>query len=262
MHEDRRDPTARWLDQKTAVDRDGRRRGGILTSDALVAGSRVLASVSSPQTPLPSSSIPKYVTRLRTFDDLRAESSSFSTRMVEFQQLVLPPSMYPSSFKNGTWLWGYQINVSLPLSSQDFTYNPATGAPLRGGDDQPPAIVRLVSPATGTIAPGVQPAKKRQLVIFEQDTFAGVNSNPPSNGPLEDLLNNSRWKGLRDGTSIPIPGSVLDQQGQGIWQTELPRWARPSSGSCSTPHPTRTRSTSTSSSSRCSTGRASTSSTT
>ena len=116
-----------------------------------------------------------------------------------------------------------RIDVNLLLSSQDNTFNPARGGTLRGGANQPPAIVRLANPATGTIAPGVSVAKKRQLVIFEQDTFPGVSSNPPSNGPLEDLLNNSRWKGLRDGTSTPIAGSVPDQQGQGIWQTELPR---------------------------------------
>jgi spore coat protein A, manganese oxidase len=116
-----------------------------------------------------------------------------------------------------------KINVSLPLSSQDNTFNPAApGAHLRGGRNQEPAIVRLANPSNGTIASGVHVDKKRQMVIFEQDTFADV-TNPNCNGPLEDLLNNTRWKGLHDGTSTPIPGSVPDQQGQGIWQTELPR---------------------------------------
>jgi spore coat protein A len=116
-----------------------------------------------------------------------------------------------------------RIRVVNPLSSQDNTYNPATGAPLRGGAGQLPAIVRLANPATGTIAAGVSLAKTRQMVIFEQDTVAGVTSTPPSAGPLEDLLNNSKWKGVRDGTSTPIPGSMPDQQGQGIFMTELPR---------------------------------------
>ena len=115
-----------------------------------------------------------------------------------------------------------KINVSLPLSSRDQTFNPASGGSLRGGANQPPAIVRLANPTTGTIASGVQVNKKRQLVIFEQDTFAGV-TDPNSAGPIEDLLNNSKWKGVRDGTSTPIPGSVQDTMGQGIWMTELPR---------------------------------------
>jgi spore coat protein A len=115
-----------------------------------------------------------------------------------------------------------QFRVTLPLSSPDVTYDPASGAPLRGGRGQPPAIVRLASPATGTVAPGVQVSVRRQLVLFEQDTFDGV---PPDrgNGPLEDLLNNSKWKGLRDGSSTPIPGSRRDPGGQGLWLTELPR---------------------------------------
>jgi spore coat protein A len=116
-----------------------------------------------------------------------------------------------------------RIRVVDPLSSRDNTFDPSQpGAHLRGGANQPPAIVRLANPANGTIAPGVTVNKKRQMVIFEQDTFADV-TDPNSNGPLEDLLNNSRWKGLRDGTSTPIPGSVPDQQGQGFFQTELPR---------------------------------------
>jgi spore coat protein A, manganese oxidase len=115
-----------------------------------------------------------------------------------------------------------QFRVLLPLSSQDSTYNPATGAHLRGGQNQPPAIVRLANPATGAVAPGVHVSQKRQLLLFEQDTFAGV-TDPNSSGPLEDLLNNSKWKGVRDGTSTPIPGSRPDPGGQGLWLTELPR---------------------------------------
>jgi FtsP/CotA-like multicopper oxidase with cupredoxin domain len=115
-----------------------------------------------------------------------------------------------------------RFRVVNQLSSQDNTFNPASGGSLRGGANQPAAIVRLANPANGTVAPGVSIAKKRQMVIFEQDTFAGV-TDPNSNGPLESFLNNTKWKGLRDGTSTPVPGSVQDQQGQGIWMTELPR---------------------------------------
>jgi FtsP/CotA-like multicopper oxidase with cupredoxin domain len=115
-----------------------------------------------------------------------------------------------------------RIDVTLPLSSRDETFDPSTGAPLRGGAGQEPAIVRLADPTTGTVAPGVHVDVKRQLVIFEQDTFADV-TDPNSNGPLEDLLNNTRWKGVRDGTSTPLPGSQPDDHGQGLWMTELPR---------------------------------------
>ena len=61
------------------------------STDALIASSRVLASAASPQTPLPSANIPKYVTPLRTFvNDSRVESAAFTARSMEFQQLVLP----------------------------------------------------------------------------------------------------------------------------------------------------------------------------
>src|SRR5215472_14170639 len=84
------------------------------STDALVATSRVFASVSQAQTPLPSANIPKYVTALRTFAGQRVTRSSFRNRMVEFQQLVLPRSMYPSAFQNGTWLWGYAVDGTAP----------------------------------------------------------------------------------------------------------------------------------------------------
>src|SRR5262249_30172382 len=84
-----------------------------------------------------------------------------------------------------------RIDVTVPLSSRDQTYDPSTGAPLRGGAGQEPAIVRLADPTTGTVAAGVHVDVKRQLVVFEQDTFADV-TDPNSDGPIEDLLNNTR----------------------------------------------------------------------
>jgi spore coat protein A len=115
-----------------------------------------------------------------------------------------------------------RFDVNLPLSSADTTYNPATGAPLRGGPNQEPAIVRLANPATGTIAAGVSVAVKRQLLLFEQGTFDCAVSDV-SDGPIESFLNNTKWRGIRDGTSTPVPGSVQDRAGQGLWLTELPR---------------------------------------
>ena len=116
-----------------------------------------------------------------------------------------------------------QFQVSLPLSSRDETYNPASGKPLRGGFNQEPAIVRLVNPATGTLAAGVKPNATRQLVLFEFEDPNGNGGNTAGT-PVEDLINNTKWNGKRDGGSFsPIPGSVKDQSGQGIWMTELPR---------------------------------------
>jgi FtsP/CotA-like multicopper oxidase with cupredoxin domain len=50
-----------------------------------------------------------------------------------------------------------------------------------------------------------------------------VEAEGPTNQPLEDLVNNTKWRGVRDGTETPISGSKPDQFGQSIWMTELPR---------------------------------------
>lgn len=105
-----------------------------------------------------------------------------------------------------------QFRVTRPLSSRDTTFDPASVGFLRGGNNQPPAIVRLSDPTTGRLAPGVQPARTRQLVLVEAEG---------PGGPIEVLLNNSTWNGVRDGTATPIPGSQSD--GHGGWITELPR---------------------------------------
>jgi FtsP/CotA-like multicopper oxidase with cupredoxin domain len=115
-----------------------------------------------------------------------------------------------------------RFDVTQRLSGVDHTFDPSTGAALRGGPGQPRQIVRLVNPTTGTIAAGVRPSVTRQLVVFEQETVDCAESGV-SDGPLEAFLNNTKWHGLRDGTSTPVPGSQPDQTGQGIYMTELPR---------------------------------------
>ena len=108
-----------------------------------------------------------------------------------------------------------QFRVNLLLSDMDRTYNPANGGALRGGQDQEPAIVRLADPETGTLARGVVPTVRRQLVLIE---YEGLQDSP-----VEVLVNNSKWDGLHDGTDTPIPGSVSGKMHQGIYLTELPR---------------------------------------
>jgi spore coat protein A, manganese oxidase len=83
---------------------------------------------------------------------------------------------------------------------------------LRGGRDQPPAIVRLALPELGSVAPGVTISKRRQLIMNE---VAG------DGGPVESLLNNTRWDGQREKTGASIPGFKPD--GRGNWLSELPR---------------------------------------
>ena len=92
-----------------------------------------------------------------------------------------------------------QFQVNLPLVGTDTSFNPAAaGATLRGGAGQPPAIVRLADGA-GNVAAGVTVNRKRQLVLREV-TGPG--------GPLEVLVNNTKFGGLQQGTVTPVPGSA------------------------------------------------------
>jgi FtsP/CotA-like multicopper oxidase with cupredoxin domain len=76
------------------------------------------ASVSQAQTPLSGNAIPKFVTPLSTFVGRRADgTTTLQVDMEEFQQQVLPPSVYaglPAPFNKGTFLWGYDINGAGP----------------------------------------------------------------------------------------------------------------------------------------------------
>ena len=67
-----------------------------------------------------------------------------------------------------------QFRVNLPLEGIDSSFDPARPrARLRGGSDQPPAIVRLALPEPGSIAPGVTISKRRQLIMNEVEGDGG-----------------------------------------------------------------------------------------
>jgi spore coat protein A, manganese oxidase len=96
----------------------------------------------------------------------------------------------------------FRVSANTPV---DTSYNPASGTPIRTGEQ---AIKRLVNPVSGAL--NVTPNKTRELVLVE---IAGSTGDP-----LEVLVNNSKWNGIRDdGTSIP--GATLIN---GNYLTELP----------------------------------------
>src|SRR5262249_2251796 len=67
-----------------------------------------------------------------------------------------------------------QFWVNLPLRGIDSSFDPALPrATLRGGKDQPPAIVRLTLPELGVIAPAVTISKRRQLILNEVEGKGG-----------------------------------------------------------------------------------------
>jgi spore coat protein A len=80
-----------------------------------------------------------------------------------------------------------------PGPVSDASYDPASGTPLRT------PMVRLVNPATGTLAAGVTADKTRQLTLNE---VIGPG------GPLEILVNNTKWSGTdrADFTAVTVGG--------------------------------------------------------
>ena len=106
-----------------------------------------------------------------------------------------------------------QFRVNRSLKGYDTSFDPARhSATLRGGFGQPPVIVRLADPSSGTVASRVVISKRRQLTLKEVEG---------DGGPLEVLVNNTKWDGMRESTGTPIPGFTPD--GRGNFLSELPR---------------------------------------
>ena len=66
------------------------------------------ASVTTPQTPLLGSTVPRYVDALPTFAGRRVSTTSITAAMQEFQQQILPAT-FPK-----TTVWGYNLNKTGP----------------------------------------------------------------------------------------------------------------------------------------------------
>lgn len=133
---------------------------------------------------------------------------------------------------NGTTL-GQIMQFRVGAAVADTSYNPVTDGALRTGAQ---TIKRLVNPATGTLAVTAQ--KTRQLTLNEVmgmpmnaiDPVTGVLTAYPG-GPLEILVNNTKWSGERITgvtggamsmyTMQPIPGFTLDGFGAN-YLSELP----------------------------------------
>jgi len=98
----------------------------------------------------------------------------------------------------------FRVSATAPA---DTSYDPAKHTAIRTGSQ---TIKRLVNTANGKLAPGVTVDKTRLLTLNEVSGSTGE--------PLEALVNNSKWNGIRPGDG-EIPGSTLLK---GLWFTELP----------------------------------------
>jgi FtsP/CotA-like multicopper oxidase with cupredoxin domain len=92
-----------------------------------------------------------------------------------------------------------QFRVIAGSGAPDTSFDPSTGAPLRA------PMVRLVNPVTGTLATGVTAQVKRQMTLNEvMGMPMTVNGITYPGGPLEILVNNTKWNGkMPDGTIRP-----------------------------------------------------------
>jgi len=111
-----------------------------------------------------------------------------------------------------------QFRVIAGTGAPDTSFDPSTGAPLRA------PMVRLVNPVTGTLATGVTAQVKRQMTLNEvMGMPMTVNGITYPGGPLEILVNNTKWNGkMPDGTIRPdfTPISV---DGVTTGYSELPK---------------------------------------
>jgi spore coat protein A, manganese oxidase len=103
------------------------------------------------------------------------------------------------------------VPCTTACGAADASFNAATNAPIRTDPEQ--KIVRLVNPATGTLAAGVVPSVTRELTLNEvmgmpmmaTDPVTGLMTAYPG-GPLEVLLNNTKW--MDAVTERPAEGST------------------------------------------------------
>ncbi len=100
-----------------------------------------------------------------------------------------------------------QFRVGQPLAGPDLSYDPAGGVPLR------PPMIRLVNPATGALAAGVVANKTRQMTLNE---VMGMG------GPLEILVNNTKWSGVNADGTVRTDFAAVRIGGGTEYYSELP----------------------------------------
>jgi FtsP/CotA-like multicopper oxidase with cupredoxin domain len=105
-----------------------------------------------------------------------------------------------------------QFKVSQPMRGKDTSFNPAAAHPaLRSAP-----MVNIKS---------IPPDLRRQLILVEEESNPanpdGPGSPDASGTPVESMVNNTKWNGNREGTTIQVPGSTSN--GRGLSATETPR---------------------------------------
>ncbi|MBI5018629.1 MAG: multicopper oxidase domain-containing protein [Deltaproteobacteria bacterium] len=116
-----------------------------------------------------------------------------------------------------------QFRVGAAPAVADSSYNPATLAPLRSGAN---TIVRL----TAGGVPPVAPARTRALTLNEvmgmpmtvPDPVTGLLTAYPG-GPLEILVNNTKWSGVEHGATPRADFTGVSVNGVTTYLSEMPQ---------------------------------------
>jgi FtsP/CotA-like multicopper oxidase with cupredoxin domain len=109
-----------------------------------------------------------------------------------------------------------QFNVNRALQGTDTTFNPASA--------NHPAL--RASPIVDIKPTNARPAdKRRQLILVEEEgntaDIDGPGSPDADGEPVQALINNTKWNGNREGSTIQVPGSTSN--GHGVSATETPQ---------------------------------------
>jgi len=111
-----------------------------------------------------------------------------------------------------------QFRVIAGSGAPDTSFDPSTGAPLRT------PMVRLANPATGTLATGVVAHVTRQLTLNEvMGMPMTVDGIEYEGGPLEILVNNTKWNGTAADGTIRPDFTPIDVNGIVTGYSELPK---------------------------------------
>ncbi len=131
------------------------------------------------------------------------------------------PAPYPAGANPPSGTVGKIIQFRVqPGVITDTSYNPAVGTPIRTGTQ---TIVRLANPATGTLAPGVTVAHNRQMTLNEvMGMKMKVGGIQYPGGPLEILVNNTKWSGEQPGGGVRTDFTPVTLNGITTYMSEVP----------------------------------------
>ncbi len=130
---------------------------------------------------------------------------------------------YPSGAKPPASTVGkiMQFRVVPSTIGADTSYNPATLTPIRTGSQ---TIKKLVNSTTGTLDPNVVVANKRQMTLNEvMGMKMKIGKVLYPGGPLEILVNNTKWNGEQTGGGIRTDFTPNTLNGITTYYSEIPQ---------------------------------------